>query len=924
MMSSSLHKHTPSLTAFDPRGLTVRNVDYYRANAQDAAQARIQRQVYDGRGLMIEQWDPRLYQLQRSDHDTQATLRIIYSLGGQALRTDSVDAGWQLMLRAESGRVLESWDARGAYRRYEFDVVLRPVAIYEQAADEPALRCVERLAYAPSSSEDARLQRCGRLVRRDDPAGTLLYEAYGAQGQVVKQSRRFRKDLPLLDWPQLEAQRDAQLETERFVTTWRYSASGQLLEQVDARGNRQQLTYGLDAQLKSCAVLLADGRRQVLVDHCSYNASGQLLLERSGNGVTVAAHYAVRDDRLTALTVYRQADKAKPLQSLSYEYDAAGNVTRVEDSAQLVQWGRNAQVRAVSTYAYDTLYQLVCATGRESAQSSMGPALPIREVFTTEDDSRWRNYSQHYIYDAGGNLKTLRHVPSTGAGYTRQMTVAGSSNHAVLSGDGPAVPGLGAGFDAAGNQLELAKGQPMVWNVRGQLVRVTQVVRSDDDDDDESYVYDGSGQRVLKRRRTRSRISTHIQEVRYLPGLEIRSNTATGERLSVVTALAGRSPARLLQWEQGRPDTVADIQVRFCVSDHLGSCSLELDQAARLISQEVFYPFGGTAWWASATAVEATYKTIRYSGKERDASGLYYYGLRYYAPWLQRWINPDPMGDVDGLNRYAMVKGNPLRFRDDDGGQATFGELFQPNRGDILFGLAETVGSYRSFWSKLSERGDAMVAYFSGAQLQRWTAGLASPVRAFSSFRAEAPDLFAGLEHEPGEPPEIRRLKAQLIEQISVGVQPFYEGIVSRYSGCLATACNQQFARQFVSDLKAGNYSAEATAGEYIGEGLLGIQQKMITRSSKSALQTLMSPQSPAVVHFALDELDIPSVVSKSRRSTTASELRWLYRHRTQLAGKVVFYRGQIKVDAPWETHPVQWRHYRPRSAARTMRTRTR
>ncbi len=58
---------------------------------------------------------------------------------------------------------------------------------------------------------------------------------------------------------------------------------------------------------------------------------------------------------------------------------------------------------------------------------------------------------------------------------------------------------------------------------------------------------------------------------------------------------------------------------------------------------------------------------MRYSGKERDASGLYDYGFRYYAPWLQRWISPDPAGDVDGLNRHGMVGNNPLNFFDDGG-----------------------------------------------------------------------------------------------------------------------------------------------------------------------------------------------------------------------------------------------------------------
>ncbi|WP_259469830.1 RHS repeat-associated core domain-containing protein, partial [Pseudomonas syringae] len=70
------------------------------------------------------------------------------------------------------------------------------------------------------------------------------------------------------------------------------------------------------------------------------------------------------------------------------------------------------------------------------------------------------------------------------------------------------------------------------------------------------------------------------------------------------------------------------------------------------------------AWWAARSAVEAKYKTVRYSGKERDASGLYYYGFRYYAPWLQRWINPDISDEDADLNRYKMLKNNPLNHVD--------------------------------------------------------------------------------------------------------------------------------------------------------------------------------------------------------------------------------------------------------------------
>ncbi|WP_256672924.1 RHS repeat-associated core domain-containing protein, partial [Pseudomonas sp. v388] len=151
-------------------------------------------------------------------------------------------------------------------------------------------------------------------------------------------------------------------------------------------------------------------------------------------------------------------------------------------------------------------------------------------------------------------------------------------------------------------------------------------------------------------------------EVRYLPGLEIRT-TADGEILHVITA----QNSRVLHWQAGQPNGIANDQIRYSLSDHLGSSTLELDHQGNLISQESYYPFGGTSWWAARSVVEVKYKTVRYSGKERDASGLYYYGFRYYAQWLQRWINPDPAGNVNGLNLFCFVGNTPVLHNDLDG-----------------------------------------------------------------------------------------------------------------------------------------------------------------------------------------------------------------------------------------------------------------
>ncbi|WP_226857742.1 RHS repeat-associated core domain-containing protein, partial [Enterobacter cloacae complex sp. P31C] len=58
---------------------------------------------------------------------------------------------------------------------------------------------------------------------------------------------------------------------------------------------------------------------------------------------------------------------------------------------------------------------------------------------------------------------------------------------------------------------------------------------------------------------------------------------------------------------------------------------------------------------------------VRYSGKERDATGLYHYGYRYYQPWSGRWLSADPAGTVDGLNLFRMCRNNPVTLVDSSG-----------------------------------------------------------------------------------------------------------------------------------------------------------------------------------------------------------------------------------------------------------------
>lgn len=644
---AALDRHTPLLTVTDPRGSVVRSVTWHRSQAGDVPEARVNRSAFDSAGRLICSWDPRLWIRQ-----AHANVTSIHSLSGQVLLSDSVDAGWRLSLLGEEGAPRQTWDGRGTVRRYEHDVLLRPSAAFE---DE---QCVERLAYG--GPELAVSNRCGQVIRHDDLAGTRINTEYGLAGSVIRQTQHFLSDLARPDWPVSEAERDALLEVGFGATTsWRYNPLADVVAQTDSQGNILRSAHTISGQLDSTHVQLMDQPEQTLVSNIQYDAQGRIESETAGNGVITTARYSAEEGRLIGLTATRNG--GPPLQALTYDYDPVGNVTCIEDRAQPTRHFANQRIEPVSTYHYDTLYQLIEASGREAAGGNQGPDLPGFQ--SPPDPSQWANYTQTYAYDAGGNLLKLTHVGAQN--HSRTFVIASNSNRslAVVDDQVPDEDDIAAAFDGNGNLLELLAGQTLDWDVRNQLRQVRPVMRASGIDDSERYIYTADGQRGRKVRTTQAKAVTHRAEVRYLPGLEIRTDSATGETLHVITTQAGRSGVRVLHWHVGKPTGISHNQVRYSLTDHLGSSTLELDSEAHIISQESYYPFGGTSCWAGRDAIEAQYKTVRYSGKERDATGLYYYGFRYYAPWLQRWINPDPFV-AGGLNKYAFVNNRPVCLLD--------------------------------------------------------------------------------------------------------------------------------------------------------------------------------------------------------------------------------------------------------------------
>ncbi|MEX3776945.1 RHS repeat domain-containing protein [Pseudomonas sp. MYb118] len=663
---SCAHFGTPTLQVADARGLPVRVVQFHRRDAADPVDTRVTQQRYDAAGRLVASRDPYLFGLAQADAATPYNLLQVPSLSGVTLLTVSVDAGWRVGLRGQAGQNLEAWDGRGSDRRAEFDELLRPVMLREGGVGVTE-HVLERFTYADAGPEAAAHNLCGQLVRHDDPAGTVLVQEAGLSGLLLKHTRQFLTGTEPPDWPLAIADRDALLESGAGLTTFdAYAASGDALSQTDAMGNIQSSGYTRAGQLKDARLTLAGAGQseKLLVSDLHYNAIGQIEAETAGNGVITRHRYDEANGRLIELSAHKS--DGTPLQQLQYAYDAVGNVLSIEDAAQPIRYFNNQRIEPIKTYRYDTLDQLIEATGSEAVNGSGGPTLPDLQPLPV-DPSQIANYTQTFHYDSGGNLLNLVHVGAQSQG--RTLTRAKYSNRCLPEHDGrpPTEAELAAGFDANGNLQELQPGQRLVWDLRNQLREVKPVVREDADDDRECYVYDGSGQRVRKVRSSVTKARTMLSEVRYLPGLEIRSHGGTGEILHVINASAGSNSVQVLHWVANPPDEIAQNQLRYSLNDQVKSSTLELDQNADVISWEWYYAFGGTARWAGRNNIEAKYKTVRYSGKERDATGLLYYGLRYYAPWLQRWINPDPAGYTDGINLYSMVGNSPIVNFDNQG-----------------------------------------------------------------------------------------------------------------------------------------------------------------------------------------------------------------------------------------------------------------
>ena len=115
----------------------------------------------------------------------------------------------------------------------------------------------------------------------------------------------------------------------------------------------------------------------------------------------------------------------------------------------------------------------------------------------------------------------------------------------------------------------------------------------------------------------------------------------------------------------------ATEEITYIHTDVSGSPMAATDAAGTILWRESYRGYG-ERWMNQAASAK---QTQWFHGKELDATGMQYFGARYYDPEIGRFTSIDPVGFQEGnlhsFNRFAYGNNNPIKYKDPDGNNAT-------------------------------------------------------------------------------------------------------------------------------------------------------------------------------------------------------------------------------------------------------------
>ncbi len=327
----------------------------------------------------------------------------------------------------------------------------------------------------------------------------------------------------------------------------------------------------------------------------------------------------------------------------TYGYDAA------EQLLNIVNYAPNASVNSRFDYTYDQLGQLTSMTTLDGI-SKYGYDANGQLISVTLPDNR----TIQYQYDAAGNRIAVTDngvATSYETNSLNQYTAVGKGNYT---------------YDADGNLISKTEGgktSTYTYDVENRLVGVVTP------DGIWSYDYDAFGNRIA---------STHNgQRTEYLLDPSSFGNVV-GE-YSNGNLIARYTHGFGLESRVDATNTTAYYDF-----DAIGSTAGLTGGNGSYVNRYSYLPFGEDL--NKVEAVSNPFEFVGQFGVMDEENGLDFARARYYRASEGRFINPDPIGIVGGLNLYNYVDNDPLNNIDPSGfGLVKLYKLFKRINGSLEF-----------------------------------------------------------------------------------------------------------------------------------------------------------------------------------------------------------------------------------------------
>ena len=382
-----------------------------------------------------------------------------------------------------------------------------------------------------------------------------------------------------------------------------------------------------------------------LVSGIGYDPTGGAGTINLGNG---AQEQISRDNRLRVWmdNLMPSLTATNAIYGWNAAFDTAGNLRHVNDWYVMGNWD----------YTYDPLNRLATSVA-SLPYAGWGGATGAQTSST----------GCQYAYDTFGNRTYMGPY-----GNGKQCTTLSLN----FGGNRIATTGV-AGYDAAGDvTADATGGNSIGYDAEGRVATVSGPGGN------ASYLYDPEGQRVAANVNGTNKyfahdLAGHLAWTNYLSGgpEEVWLN---GRHFGSVYA---------------NPDLSLN-HVVYSMVDAVGTERAQFDSNQHLVASFTSNPFGDN----QQTTAGGNSDTVHFTGKERDAeSGLDYFGARYYASSMGRWMSPDwsakqdpvPYAKLDNpqsLNLYGYVGNNPLSMADPDGHEGCCDVL--PSKAEVDAALA--------------------------------------------------------------------------------------------------------------------------------------------------------------------------------------------------------------------------------------------